>query len=74
MLTRTENRLHIHDGKRSINVPLVEMELDNTATDHDIRRAVALMLELPVRTLRSYAVVRDADGDITLQLSNLSER
>jgi hypothetical protein len=58
---------HIRFEGRSLDVPLAELGVTETAGEPEIRRAVARHLEVPEQRLRDYVLDRHETGNVTLR-------
>ena len=59
--------LHVHFVGQSFDVPLTRLDICRHTRDRQIRLAVARFLSLPDGALESYAIVRHADGNLTIR-------
>ena len=69
-MTRTLNEgavLHVRFDGRSLDVPLVEIDIGTASEDRKIKRALARHLEVPEVRLRDYTVDRHDTGNLTVR-------
>ena len=59
--------VHVRVDGRSLDVPLAQLDLGEASTDHDVKRAVALHLEVPEASLRDYVIDRHETGNVTIR-------
>ena len=69
-MTRTLHEgavLHVRFDGRSLDVPLVEIEIGTASEDREIKRALARHLEVAEARLRDYTVDRHDTGNLTVR-------
>ena len=59
--------VHIRFEGRSLDIPLPELDLGPLSNDADIKRAVAVHLEVPEGKFRDYVVDRHDTGNLTVR-------
>ena len=59
--------VHIRFEGRSLDIPLPELDLGPLSSDADIKRAVAVHLEVPEVKFRDYVVDRHETGNLTVR-------
>jgi hypothetical protein len=59
--------VHIRFEGRSLDIPLTELDLGPLSSDADVKRAVALHLEVPEAKFRDYVVDRHETGNLTVR-------
>ena len=59
--------LHIRFEGRSVDIPLGDLDVGQASSDHDVKRAVAAYLEVPVEKFRHYVVDRHETGNLTIR-------
>ena len=59
--------LHVRFDGRSLDIPLGDLDIGVGSDDHEIKRALARHLEVPVAKLRNYAVDRHETGNLTVR-------
>ena len=59
--------LHVRFDGRSLDVPLVEIDVGTASEDREIKRALARHLEVPEAKLRDYTVDRHDTGNLTVR-------
>ena len=62
-----ERMLHVRFEGRSQDIRQVALDLGDLSTDRDVRQALAVYLDVPVRRLNVYVVERHANGNITVR-------
>jgi hypothetical protein len=58
---------HVRFDGRSLDVPLADLGVADTADDRDVRRAIARHLEVSEERLRDHVLDRHATGNVTLR-------
>jgi hypothetical protein len=59
--------VHVRFEGRSLDLPLSDLGLGGPATADEVKRAVAVHLEVPVGRLRDYVVDRHETGNLTVR-------
>ncbi len=59
--------LHVRFGGRSLDIPLVGLDVGPGSSDREIKRALAQHLEIPESALRDYTVDRHETGNLTVR-------
>ncbi len=66
-LLNEERVLHVRFHGRSLDVRLVDLDLEAGSSDRDIKRALARRLEVSESSLRYYVVDRHPTGNLTVR-------
>jgi hypothetical protein len=68
MTTQTQDPVvHVRFAGRSVDVPLAGLGLGGTPTDAQIRRSLAVHLEVPLSRLEDHVIDRHPNGNVTLR-------
>ena len=59
--------LHVRFDGRSLDIPLGGLDVGPGSSDREIKRAVALHLEIPEEKLHDYTVDRHHTGNLTVR-------
>jgi hypothetical protein len=59
--------LHIRFEGRSTDIPLGDLDIGQHSADGEIKRAVAVYLDVPVEKFRHYVVDRHETGNLTIR-------
>jgi hypothetical protein len=59
--------VHVRFGGRSMDVPVVNLDIAAGASDAEVKRALAGWLDVDASRLRDYVVDRHANGNMTLR-------
>ena len=62
-----ESVAHVRFAGRSFDISLSTLDLGAMSADGQIKRAIALALDLPYSKLDAYVVDRHANGNLTLR-------
>jgi hypothetical protein len=58
---------HIRFEGRSLDIRLGDLDLDRSASNIEVRQALARYLEIPVTRLRDYVIDRHETGNLTVR-------
>ena len=59
--------LHARFDGRSFDIPLTELDIGQSSSDTQIKRALARRLDVPEAKLRDYVVDRHQTGNLTVR-------
>ena len=59
--------LHVRYAGRSLDVPLVGLDLTSASPDREVKQRLAAYLETTPRSLEAYVLDRHANGNMTLR-------
>ena len=67
MTLEREKIVHIRFEGRSLDVPLGNLDVGVTSSDHEVKLALARHLEVPETKLRDYVIDRHDTGNLTVR-------
>ena len=67
MIPYQERVVHVRFEGRSQAIAFAVLDIGELSTDQDVRQALALYLDVPVRRFSGYVVERHANGNITIR-------
>lgn len=67
MIPYQERMVHVRFEGRSQAIAFAVLDIGDLSTDQDVRQALALYLDVPVRRFNGYVVERHANGNITVR-------
>ena len=59
--------VHVRFDGRSLDIPLQDLDSGPASADHQIKRALARLLEVPETSLGDYTVDRHETGNLTVR-------